>query len=508
MNNIKKIFGGSFIFVYVFFFLHLNLWGQEAFKYYKLVEQKLNEDRKYLNIFDIPVEITKKDANYLKNIKRFSHKGQPYSFEVQKGYTYIFEFLDETIETDSITLLRVYLEIDRSEQGEGEGLFDQISGGSNYDTTIVLDFRDIQELYFNDRAKYNYLLKLLYNALDEQSPNAVLGIKVDEKLMKSKGISGKNNLDFLNYHWVNSSHYFPRPLLKKRLRRGRHRKAVNFPYHLEASFSHVTFYDSKHFNYGYSNISGELNFESKVLNLLPWQSMTASFGIRTFISFSEVVQNLYDDFLVNARILGRFRINTSSFANKLPFVYTEKPGLNVSSGIILDVNTSRIYGLPFFNFYYAGGISNYDKPYVTFGRSDSSRAYFNSSTWETSMSFYWNTSEKLNMRFRMDIGVGGFNADKVVYYKGSKTVYGFYRLHPVINFYFNFVPNKNELFGMKLRFFDSVLSGKFWIKFLELNKIHTFRFEVQYLSKPFFRKAREWETSSGAAVQIVYRLGF
>ncbi len=483
-------------------------YAQEVQTYYKLIEQKLSEDRKYLNIYDIPVEISKGDLAHLKNVPRLSNRGKPYSFEIRDGYTYIFEFLDETLETDSITLLRVYLEIDNSVQGEGEGLFDQISGGANYDTTVVLDFRDLQELYFNDRAKYDYLLKILYRALDEQQPNSVLGIAVDEKLMKSRGISGKNNQDFLNYYWVNSEHYFPRPLLKRKVRRGRNRKAVNFPYHLEASFSHVTFYDSKHFNYGFSNISGEINTESKVLNLLPWQSMTMSAGIRTFISFSDVVQNLYDDFLLNARVLARFRINTSSFAASMPFIYTEKPGLNVVSGIILDVNTSRIYGLPFFNFYYATGFADYGNPYVTFGRSDSSRAYFNTSAWETSMSFYWNTSEKLNMRFRMDVGVGGFDANKVVYYKGRQKVYGYYKIYPAINFYFTFVPNKNELFGMKLRFFDSVMRGKFWIKFLELNKIHTFRFEVEYVSAPFFRNAREWETSSGAAVQFVYRLGF
>ncbi len=504
----KKILIIFILFSFLSPFENGNVFAQEVFNYYKLIEQKLSEDRKYLNIYDIPVELNKIDIAALQKVPRLSNKGAPYSFRNESGYTYIFEFLDETLETDSITLLRVYLEVDNSVQGEGEGLFDQISGGPNYDTTIVLDFRDLHELYFSDRAKYDYLLKILYRALDEQQPNAVLGIAIDEKLMKSKGISGKNNQDFLNYNWVNSEHYFPRPLLKKKVRRGRNRKAVNFPYHLEASFSHVTFYDSKHFNYGFSNISGEINTESKVLNLLPWQAMTMSLGIRTFISFSDVVQNLYDDFLINARVLARFRINTSSFAANLPFVYTEKPGLNVVSGIIMDVSTTRIYGLPFFNFYYATGFSDYGNPYVTFGRSDSSRAYFNTSAWEASMSFYWNTSEKLNMRFRMDIGLGGFDANKVVYYKGRQTVYGYYRIHPMINFYFTFVPNKNELFGMKARFFDSVMRGKFWIKFLELNKIHTFRFEVEYLSAPFFRRAREWETSSGASVQFVYRLGF
>jgi len=60
---------------------------------------------------------------------------------------------------------------------------------------------------------------------------------------------------------------------------------------------------------------------------------------------------------------------------------------------------------------------------------------------------------------------------------------------------------------MKLRYFDSMIRGKFWLKIFELNKLHTFRFQVEYISKPMFRQLNEWE-NTGAAVQLVYRLGF
>ncbi len=504
---LKKIF---LVFLGVAFLFPIALsYGQSVGEMYKLVEKKLEKDKKYLNIYSIPIEIKKKDIAALKNIPKLSLKQKSFSFKIADGINYFMEFLGETLDTDSLTILRVYEEVDRSAQGTGGGLFDQISSGSNYDTTLVLNFGDIQELYFNHRKIYNKLYGLLETALEEQAPNSLLGIPVDEKLMKSKGISGKNNQDFLNYQWVNSSEFFPHPaLVKKTARRGRRKKsAVNYPYHGEADFSHITFYDSKHLNFGFSSIGAEWNSETKVLNLLPWQSMTMSLGIRTFISFSEVVQNLYDDFLVNARILTRFRLNTSSFASKLPFVYVDPPKLNVLSALVFDVSTTRIYGLPFMNFYFAGGFKNFSHPYVSFGKSDSSHAFFNTNSWEYSMSFYWNKSERLNMRFRIDVGMGAFDVYKVVYHKGISDYPVHYKISPVINFYFTFVPQKKELFGMKLRYFDSMVRGKFWIKIFELNKLNTFRFQVEYISKPMFRNLREWE-NTGAAVQLVYRLGF
>ncbi len=483
--------------------------GQNLGDYYKLVEKKLQNDKKYLNIYSIPIEVKKGDLTLLKRVPKLSLKQKSFSFRIADGVNYFVEFLGETLDTDSLTILRVYEEVDRSTQGGGGGLFAQISSGSNFDTTLVLNFADIEELYFNHKKIYNKLYTLVENALEEQAPNSLLRIPVDSKLMKSRGISGKNNQDFLNYSWVNSSDYFPHPaLVKKRFRRGRRKKtAVNYPYHVEADFSHVTFYDSKHLNFGFSSIGAEWNSETKVLNLLPWQSMTMSLGIRTFISFSEVVQNLYDDFLVNAKILTRFRVNTSSFGYKLPFVYADPPKLNVLSGLVIDINTTRIYGLPFMNFYFAGGFKNFSNPYVTFGRSDSSHAFFNTNSWEYSMSFFWNKSERLNMRFRMDVGMGAFDVYKVVYHNGVKDYPVHYKISPVINFYFTFVPQKKELFGMKLRYFDSMIRGNFWLKIFELNKLHTFRFAVEYISKPMFRNLREWE-NTGAAVQLVYRLGF
>ena len=507
----KKYFNYIFFTVIglVVFALPTLLKSQNLGDYYKLAEKKLKSDKKYLNIYAVPVEFNKKDLSILKNVPKLNLKVKSYSFEKRDGVNYIFEFLGETLDTDSLTILQVFEEIDRSVQSGGGGLFDQISSGSNYDTTLVLSFGDIQNLYFNNKKIYIKLYKLLVNALEEQMPNSLLGIPVDDKLMKSKGISGKNNQDFLNYNWVNSSEYFPRPvLIKKKARRGRRKKgALNFPYHVEADFSHATFYDSKHLNLGFSSIGAEWNSETKVLNLLPWQSMTMSLGVRTFISFSEVVRNLYDDFLINAKILTRFRLNTSSFSYKLPFVYADPPRLNVLSALVVDVNTTRIYGLPFMNFYFASGFKDFSRPYVSFGPSDSSRAFFNTNSWEYTMSFFWNKSERLNMRFKIDIGMGAYDVYKVIYHKGVRDYPVHYKISPVLNFYFTFVPQKKELFGMKLRYFDSMLRGKFWLKIFELDKLHTFRFQVEYISKPMFRQLNEWE-NTGAAVQLVYRLGF
>ncbi len=495
---------------FTFLFLILGLCvkttvAQTVTDLYKRVEQKINEDKKYLNAFIIQPELTDQDFQRLKNIPRLSHKRQPYSFIKSDGLTYIFEFLNETIETDSITLLRISEVRDLSATGAA-GLFGQASGEAQFDTNHVLIFRDLENLYYTNNKFYNYLVDIIERTLEDADPTPVMTLKIDEKLRKSKGISAKNNLDYLNYQWVNSRHYFPKPLLKKR-RRGRRKGIENFPYHSEVSFSHISFNDSKHLNLGYVLIGGEINTETDVLNLLPWQSMTTSFGIRAFITFSDAVQNIYDDFLLNVKVLARLRINSSGFVEKIPFMYTKAPKLNVSSGIVIDVNTTRFYGLPFFNLSFAGGYSDYQNPYVTFGTSDSSWAYFNSQAWEATMSFFWNNNERFDFRYRIDVGFGGFNADKVIYTKRGTEVLGKNYIKPVINYYFTFAPKKKELFGMKLRLFDSVIRAQFWLKFLEINKIHSFRFETEYISEPFFRSAREWENGNSAIFQIVYRLG-
>jgi len=261
-------------------------------------------------------------------------------------------------------------------------------------------------------------------------------------------------------------------------------------------------------NFGFSRISAEFSFSNDVLNLLPWQSMTMSGGIRTLISLSQNYQNLYDDFLIDARLLGRFRINTSSFASNIPNIFTDPPKLNVGPGIIVAASITRAYGLPFLNFYYSTGSTNVENPYVTIGTPDSSTAYFSFTQWETTMSFYWNTNENLTLRFRADIGIGRYNVIKAVYHNGIKTSSAYNQIQPVVKFNLDFVPKGNKLFSANFKWFDNIISLGFWLKFLEIKPYSVIRFEIKYISEPIYRSLRPWENKGSTMVGLRYRFGF
>ncbi len=487
-------------------FIPLFLYGQVVDKMYKRIEDKLDKDKQYLNIYDISIDSKSPELQKIVDIPKLG-SNKVFNFTSGEGIVYYFVFLMETVETDSLILLEVRKEVDKSAGGQ-TGFFNDISEESSLDTTVVLNFKDIQELYFNDRNKYEQIYKIVQNSLDEQNPQSLLGIKVDKKVNKSRGISGKNNQDFLNYAWVNNTHGYPKPILKNKSIVRRRRNSDNEPpFQLDISTGGLTFYH-KFMNFGFSRISAEINFSDDVLNILPWQSMTMSTGIRTLISLSQDYQNLYDDFLIDARLLGRFRINTSSLSTTIPNIFTDAPKLNVGPGIIVAASITRAYGLPFFNFYYSTGTTDVENPYVTFGPSDSSTAYFSFTQWENTMSFYWNTNEKLTLRFRADIGIGRYNVVKAVYHNGIQTSTAYNQIQPVVKFFLNFVPKGNELFSAKFKWFDNIISLGFWLKFIEIKPYSSIRFEIDYISKPIYRAQRPWENNGSTMVGLRYRFGF
>jgi len=485
-------------------------YAQEIDHIYHLISEKIEADQKYLNVFAIKLPTDRLIT--IKNIPKFTKGNQPINFKNEEGISYFALFLGESVETDSIIVLSIYEEKDPS-LSESDEMFATANSAIIYDTTQFLSFKDVQELYFSNRDFYNQFYKIIFEeiVMNDVEPDWLLqdGIQ-DESLMRSKGISGKNNQDYLNDVWVNSEHFYPKPIVQLKSG-GRKSKTETSEYYLDANFSRITFYQSEYFALDSKkmNIIGlELTAEDKALNLLPWQSMTMAFGLRTFLSISDVVQNVYDDFLINAKILGRFRLNTSGFY-KAPFIFNEQPKLNVTSGIILELNTTRAFGMPFLNFYYSGGVQNFSNPYVYFGHGDSTWSYFTTNQWFANMSFYWNTNELLYSRFKLDIGLGAYDVVKAINYNNSLTTKNsYYQIQPYLGFNFTFVPNKIELFSLQARYFDNVIKGNIWLKILEFSKIHTIRFQVNFISSPFFRNQFEWENDGGTSVQLNYRLGF
>lgn len=370
-------------------------------------------------------------------------------------------------------------------------------------------------MYFDpDKKKYYDFLfnKVVLQLEAGEEPGSLLTIDIDEQVSKSGGITSTDNKDFINFARVNGIHRFPKDPVSASKQTGRRRQqqaeVVASEYQVDASFSKASFFH-RSMDFGFSSISAEMGFGTPVLNVLPWQSMSMNLGIRSLVSISGDVNNIMDAFIIDAKLLGRMRLNTSGFASYLPFLFTDKPRLNVGPGIMVDIAGSRAYGLPFFNLYLSTGSNDFSNPFTTFGKSDSADAYFTTKQWEMSMSFYWNNSEQMTVRFRMDVGIGNYDVYKINYYRGMNQKLVYNQIQPVISTYVTFVPKGNEFFGSKFRIFDNVLGIEFWMKVFELAPSHLFRFETTYISPPLFRSVHPWETGEGSSlVQVRYRYGF
>jgi hypothetical protein len=165
-------------------------------------------------------------------------------------------------------------------------------------------------------------------------------------------------------------------------------------------------------------------------------------------------------------------------------------------------------GLPFLNFYYSGGSSDFSDPAISFGTEDSSWAYFSTTQWEGTMSFYWNTNYQRTMKLRLDIGLGSYDIHKVTYQAGDVQQEDvlFDDMYPVVALYFNLAMQEEDILGVHGKFFDSRLKTGVWLKLLQFDE-HQFRIMADFITSPFWRSLHEWESEGGSIFQIRYRYG-
>ena len=496
--------------VVLFVFVPFLLYGQTVEKLYAKIEKKLKEDNTYLNLLEVSFAPVKAD-----DVKPFQgipkKDGSKYDFELIDGVEYQFIILPENIDFDQPVLLFVKKVTPPSSLG-GQKFFQSVAAAQPK-VEIALDFEDVQNLYFNHRKIYNKLLNKVKELMKEETPKSLLKIHVDKELHKSKGISAPDNLDYLNFQYANSPHMYPKEKKSvtsggRFVRPGSRKAGSTTPFKVSYDLSRLTFFYEKYMQWDNNSISTELNFNNGLLNLLPFQSMTMSLGIRSLIFLSGAKRNLRKDFIIDAKIFGRFRVNTSSLVTGLPFMFSERPKLNVGSGVVADVKTTRAFGLPFLHFYFASGTENYDNPYVSFGKPDSSWAYFSFTQWFATMSFYWNTNQERNLRMRFDFGIGRYNVSKATYYKGVQTELVYNQFQPYFKLYVNFVPKGNQLFSAAFRLYDSILKFDFWLQLLKLKPNHVVRFTASYIAEPLFRKTRPWENAKSTMIGLNYRFGF
>ncbi len=304
----------TILFIFIIF---SNLFSQNLWDVYRKVENKLNRDSKYLDLYSVSFVPSEEELPYLKNIPKNFGK-ETVSFD--EKHTYNIVFIKETIEIDSVVLLYVTT-VNSSGGAADDDAIMEVTTGISYDTVTVLRYNDIQELYFDkkNRKYYDELYRVVVATLQEQEPKSLLGIKVDDNINKSKGYSGENNKDLVNYMFMNSPHKYPKQKAATVVRRGREKTAeTETEFSVSASLNHVTF-THKIIQFPYYMLGAELNFGDDFLNLVPYENMSTSFGVRGLIRFSEKELDIEKDIILDIRLLGRTRLDFSGAATRLPF---------------------------------------------------------------------------------------------------------------------------------------------------------------------------------------------
>ncbi len=476
------------------------------------VDLKLRRDKRYLNLNYVEYPAGGQIAEEFLSIPRTDEK-EPFQLQAKDNIVYNIVFVREGIQVDSPMVLYVSQITDLA--AGGEGFFGATSGPSK-DTQIVINFADMYSLRQNQPQVYYKFYKIIDKYLKDNpdsDPPSLLKITPDNEIKTSLGISSRDNTDYLNYMRANSYHWYPRPKIEKK---GGGRKKVEpvvaSTFKIDATASMMSF-SHEVMNFSLGGAAVELGFEDKVLNVLPYQGQMMTVGFRTLVTLSEKKEDIDQAVVIDARLLGRIGFDVWSIAKNIPFLAIAAPKLNTGIGAGVDINVTRPFGMPFMNFYLMAGSPDYSSPAIkTAIAGGKNEAYFTWNAAEASMSFYWNTSDNFVARFRMDVGAGYYDVYRAEYIgKNSKpstkkeVQANFY---PMVQFHFNFAPDDKELFGTKIKIFDGQAKMTSWLKLLELEGGHLFRFEAQYLATPFIRSKRAWDNEGGATVQLRYRYGF
>lgn len=501
MNKYLKIF-----LVTVFGFTSFT--AQTLEEYISRVDLKLRKDKSYLNLNYILLEADPEKDEVIRELPRV-HR-EPYQLKFDDAYSYKLVFLKDGMGMSNIYLL--YLdEIKQNTAGEDK-LFAAVDEIKN-DTSKVLNFEDMYTLKYDYPEKYSHFNTILENYLYEVEDSEIptlLRINPDEDVRADLGTSARDNTDYLNFAKVNNSHWYPKEEEDKNF--ARRKSAEESPVRLDISFDHLSFsHEIMDVIFGGSSI--EANVNNEILNLLPWQTSTVSAGIRTLISFAEKNVNPKNSTFIDLKFLARFSYDSKDFFDKLVFVSSDEPLLNLHNGIVLDATLTRPFSLPFINFFFSFGEKKFDhfnykveRPKLPYSVS-----YHSFTQAGGSMSFYWNTSDLATSRFRIDLGFGYYDIYKAFTNDSSGALTSTEsikaKFYPDFKLYYNFVPDNSPVLGAMVRFFDGQASVNGWLKIVEFSQGHSIRLEAKFISSPLTRSRDEWETRGGSMYQLRYRYG-
>ncbi len=485
------------------------------------VDSKLRKDKKYLNINFIAFP-NNKINEALQNIPRTNER-EPVSFSQKDNISYNLIFLRNAVGIDSIQLLYVDEITDKSSAG-GEKLFGETTGPA-YDTIRILRFKDLWMLQKSRPETY----MVLYNEVrkyfldnPDQEPPTLLRLTPDTDIKTSMGISSRDNTDYLNFMRANSFHYYPKAKVieKKGLRKSAAATADSSSgdFRIEVGYSGYSIsHPAMDFSFGGASV--ELTVTERMLNLLPYQNGGIVGGFRTLLSISEKKEDITKAFTIDAKLLARIGYDLSKIATSIPVLAAQKARLHLNNAAGIDVSYTKVYGLPFLNFYImAGGAADVTNSKLKQTIPDKTGknhtfAYYNTTSAEGSMSFYWNTSESLYGRFRIDVGGGYYDVYSAEFASATASTPMIKKqvcsnFSPMIMIHFNFAPDGKDVYYASIRMFDSQIKMYAWLKLLEFDGGHVFRIAATLISAPIARVQHEWETSGGAFIELRYRYGF
>ncbi len=466
---------------------------------------KLKKDNSYLNLKYMKFQPDTILASELKDIPRTNNR-DPYTFKSNRNTEYHIVFLNGGVGLDSIYLM--YVDEITLNTLAGESFF--VDESIKDDTTQVLNFKDLYSLRLNNSPYYKKLLGLIYNFVEENEGEplpSLLGINPNDEVNTSMGMTSRDNTDYFNFEKINSPQYFPSNQKKIVSVRRSESNASNL--RLDVSFSRIGF-SVKALDYALGTTGFEVSTMEPILNLLPYESSTISAGVRTIFKLDSEKDVLKTTFL-DVKIMGRINLKSKSMFESNPFIMGDSAKLNLSNALMGEFHITRVVGLPYLNLKFALGSADFDNPiFFTNQTAAGKDAYFSEVQYEFTMSFYWNTSDKMTSRFKLDIGIGGFDIQRANY-DSSENLLGTSSsssiLTPTVQLYYNFVPANSPFLGGSLKLFHWRITAFAWVKLFEFAPDNVLRFETTVLTGPLSRDLNPWENNGGVMFQLRYRYG-
>ncbi|MFA5804944.1 MAG: hypothetical protein WC879_09885 [Melioribacteraceae bacterium] len=346
--------------------------------------------------------------------------------------------------------------------------------------------------------------------------------------ISSSKIPDENNLDqtenYFNYQKLNDyySYKLVKPLISTKFslsKKTGSNVSDDYNWHLDVSFSRIgisfeKFYESvKNMSVGF-----ELSSHENILNILPFQSSSLIAGGRLLLPLeglekdangNEVITN--NTKVLDFRILVRFGANTNRLYGS--------PILNLGPNVGVDIKVSNFFGLfPLHANAFFWPKENYNNHPITKIGNNSYNAFFSFYQAQFLSTFFKNLSSNGNHMIKVDLGIAYYDVIKASY-SLDNTLLSIKEMsaiwQPVLELEYNLVQMKSNgrkepILGISSRIFEQRVKLGFWLSLLNFADLDNddLRFEITYITEPFFRNHLEWENPSGTFLQLRWRHGF